>query len=305
MAVTSNSSIPNFIIHRAVLLDGREQLSQPNAENTTLTLPAACGRDKVSTSTTRIPEALRRVTAILSAPQLKQALTKARDLFDFCRTSFTWSRHIPRPPSFKLFEQTKKMYQNRNERLQWLPRMLMFQAAMGLGEANEPFNHIFSLSIEPTDPTIRQTLYYRHSYKKDSEAKYTISCSSMNHYTSREQEVNPIAPLSRKSTGISSSFYYTLQPGFLKPYKTFAANEIIPELDPERCPNYVKQSPLNRAEEIDPLIEDLQSKDLQGRIRFILNCFLLDPHSKKLYLITVQPFWTPTAPVKRTLFIKG
>jgi len=165
---------------------------------------------------------------------------------------------------------------------EWTHRQTMFHTAMGPGGSHQPYNNIFSLSIKPTDPAIRQTLYFRNGFDAGS-------C------------LIPKATLPIRGEFTPPVFIT----GLLKPYPTFFHPGLLPELDSEICPEHVQKHKLTKEEDIDPALRKLQPRDLRERVKTIAFAFLNDPHAKEFYIITLQPFWTPDNPIHRNLFLKA
>jgi hypothetical protein len=252
MSAATNSS--GNIAHRTLLIfGGQQQVVKP-------VVSKQCAIDKASKPVgPRYESAAMALSDSISKPSSAAAFVLQ------CKT-VTWWRNSPRPEAVALVEKGKSV----SSASEWQSRAEMFNNAMGSGAASEPFNGIFSISIEPTNSNLSQPLYYRHSYVHVGQANL---------------KADPLL-------------------GFLKPYKTFFCQQFTADIDPQTPPAHVQQCLVKRVEDITSAVKDIEPFGVRKKVRSIVSAFLLDPHAKKMYLITVQPFYTPANPVKYKLFIK-
>lgn len=263
--------IPKTVVHCTTILNCQELRIARAPETTLLTLPS-CSREAAS--------------KVSLNPQFLRFLTQNGSVTKLMGETSLRSRNISIP------EATRRIYElfavKFGKDTSWDARLEMFRTALGQDLPPEEYNHnIYSISIEPTDPTIDQPIYCKNSFDNESMAQY--------------------GKMYTKTKILGSSCPYEEFPkethlvtGLLKPFPRFTA-DMTPEVSPDSPPSNVEQIPVSG---ITAKLSTIKPDSLRKRVKHIVTQFLLDSHAKSLYLITLQPAHTPDTPVQRLLFIK-
>jgi hypothetical protein len=178
---------------------------------------------------------------------------------------------------------------DKEEREDWLPRIEMIQQMVAeLG--------IFSLSIIPMDPDVKQTWFCKKVLRREQPVR--ITTEMLAHFNMKLEDIPEVpsypdyqsSSTNTEESNESMDLYNPPQTlkGFFAPFSGFSSKLARSEFDPEVLPPEVKQVNVLKKGEVDRAIEMIRDHSLRQSILRIVASFCEDFHAKSIGLLVLQ-----------------